>query len=44
MLRSNAAALCLKTGNAVILRGGKEAINTNRVLVRTREKRFLQSD
>ena len=31
----DAAALCLKTGNAVILRGGKEAINTNRVLVRT---------
>ena len=30
----DAAALCLKTGNAVILRGGKEAINTNRVLVR----------
>ena len=29
----DAAALCLKTGNACILRGGKEAINTNRVLV-----------
>ena len=26
------AALCLKTGNAVILRGGKEAIATNRAL------------
>ena len=26
------AALCLKTGNAVILRGGKEAIETNRAL------------
>ena len=26
------AALCLKTGNATILRGGKEAILTNRVL------------
>lgn len=25
----DAAALCIKTGNAVILRGGKEAINTN---------------
>ncbi|MBE6546565.1 MAG: glutamate-5-semialdehyde dehydrogenase [Ruminococcaceae bacterium] len=29
----DSAALCLKTGNAVILRGGKEAIRTNRVLV-----------
>lgn len=28
------AALCLKTGNAVILRGGKEAIETNRALAR----------
>lgn len=26
------AALCLKSGNACFLRGGKEAINTNRVL------------
>ncbi|MEG1835355.1 MAG: glutamate-5-semialdehyde dehydrogenase [Oscillospiraceae bacterium] len=26
---SDAAALCLKSGNAVILRGGKEAINSN---------------
>jgi len=29
----DAAALCIKTGNACILRGGKEAIDTNRVLV-----------
>ena len=29
------AALCLKTGNAVILRGGKEAIETNKALYRT---------
>ena len=28
----DAAALCLKSGNAVILRGGKEAVNSNRVL------------
>ena len=28
----DAAALCIKTGNAVVLRGGKEAIHTNRVL------------
>lgn len=29
----DAAALCLKTGNAVILRGGREAINSNKALV-----------
>ena len=29
----DAAALCLKTGNAVILRGGKEAINSNMAIV-----------
>lgn len=29
---SDAAALCLKSGNAVILRGGKEALHTNRAL------------
>jgi glutamate-5-semialdehyde dehydrogenase len=28
----DAAALCLKSGNAVLLRGGKEALETNRVL------------
>ncbi len=28
----DAAALCLKSGNAVVLRGGKDAINSNRVL------------
>lgn len=30
----DAAALCLKAGNAVLLRGGSEAIRTNGVLVR----------
>ncbi|ABL01101.1 glutamate-5-semialdehyde dehydrogenase [Pelobacter propionicus] len=29
---ADAAALCLKAGNAVILRGGKEAINSNRAI------------
>lgn len=29
----DAAALCIKSGNAVILRGGSEAINSNRILV-----------
>ncbi|MDR3197124.1 MAG: glutamate-5-semialdehyde dehydrogenase [Planctomycetaceae bacterium] len=28
----DAAAICIKSGNAVILRGGKEAIHSNRVL------------
>jgi len=30
---SDAAALCLKSGNAVILRGGKEAIHSNKAIV-----------
>lgn len=30
----DAGTLCLKAGNAVILRGGKEAINSNKCLVR----------
>ncbi|MCH5300059.1 MAG: glutamate-5-semialdehyde dehydrogenase [Ruminococcus sp.] len=29
---ADAAALCLKAGNAVILRGGKEAINSNKAI------------
>jgi glutamate-5-semialdehyde dehydrogenase len=31
---ADAAALCLKSGNAVILRGGKEAINSNIAIVK----------
>ena len=31
---ADAAALCVKSGNAVILRGGKEAIHTNRAIHR----------
>ncbi|MGG7079165.1 glutamate-5-semialdehyde dehydrogenase [Clostridium sardiniense] len=30
----DAAGLCLKTGNAVILRGGKEAINSNMAIIK----------
>jgi len=30
----DAAALCIKSGNAVVLRGGKEAVNTNMAFVR----------
>ena len=38
----DAAALCLKTGNAVVLRGGREALNTNIELIRIM-KNALQS-
>lgn len=31
---ADAASLCFKTGNAVILRGGKEALNSNRLIAR----------
>tara|TARA_Y200000002_G_scaffold367212_1_gene359036 strand:+ start:940 stop:2190 length:1251 start_codon:yes stop_codon:yes gene_type:complete len=31
---SDVAGLCFKSGNAVILKGGSEAINTNRILVK----------
>ena len=34
------AALCLKTGNAIILRGGKEAIRSNTALARSVSKSF----
>ena len=44
----DAAALCIKSGNAVVLRGGKEAINTNRILVKLMrevfEESFISSD
>jgi glutamate-5-semialdehyde dehydrogenase len=32
---ADAAGLCLKSGNATILRGGKEALNSNQVIART---------
>ena len=31
---SDAAALCLKSGNAIILRGGKEALHSNRAIAK----------
>ena len=37
------AALCLKTGNAVILRGGKEAIETNKALAKAVKRAFAHS-
>lgn len=35
---ADAAALCLKSGNAVILRGGKEAVLTNKVIADSMRK------
>ncbi len=34
----DAAALCIKSGNGVVLKGGKEAINTNRALIKIMKK------
>jgi glutamate-5-semialdehyde dehydrogenase len=38
------SALAIKTGNAVILRGGKETIHSNRVLVELAQKALVQSN
>lgn len=35
---ADAASLCLKAGNAVILRGGKEAINSNKAIAKIDRK------
>lgn len=40
----DAAALALKTGNAVVLRGGKEAIHTNRALVKALRQGLEETD
>lgn len=37
------ACLCLKTGNAVILRGGKETTHSNRILVEIIQQALIQS-
>ena len=39
----DAASLCIKTGNAVILRGGSEAINSNKVIVNALSKAVEQA-
>jgi acyl-CoA reductase-like NAD-dependent aldehyde dehydrogenase len=39
---SDAAALCLKAGNAVVLRGGSEAINSNLEIVKLFKEVFNQ--
>ncbi|HEV2294855.1 MAG TPA: glutamate-5-semialdehyde dehydrogenase [Tepidisphaeraceae bacterium] len=40
---SDAAALCLKSGNAVILRGGKEALHSNRAIVTIISSALIES-
>ncbi len=40
----DAASLCLKSGNAVILRGGKEAIHSNRALAGIMQKALKRND
>lgn len=41
---ADAAALCLKSGNAVILRGGKEAINSNKIIANIMREALLKTD
>jgi glutamate-5-semialdehyde dehydrogenase len=41
---SDAAALCLKSGNAVILRGGKEAFHSNRAIANIISKALAAAD
>lgn len=40
----DAAALCLKTSNVCILRGGSEAINSNKILVKIMKKALMSAD
>ena len=41
---SDAAGLCIKSGNAVILRGGSEAINSNMAIVNALRKGLEEAD
>lgn len=41
---SDAAALCLKSGNTVILRGGREAIHSNTAIYRVMREALKKSD
>ncbi|MGB6230446.1 MAG: glutamate-5-semialdehyde dehydrogenase [Litorimonas sp.] len=41
---ADAAALCIRSGNAVILRGGSEAVQTNRALYAAIRKGLARSD
>ena len=37
----DAAALCLKSGNATLLRGGKEAINSNKAIIKVMQEALV---
>lgn len=41
---TDAASLCFKTGNAVILRGGKEAFHSNQILVQLLQKALKEKN
>lgn len=41
---TDAASLCFKTGNAVILRGGKEAFHSNQILVTVLQQALKQKE
>ncbi|MER1954713.1 MAG: glutamate-5-semialdehyde dehydrogenase [Desemzia incerta] len=41
---TDAGALCFKSGNAVILRGGKEAIHTNKAIISILQEALSQTD
>jgi glutamate-5-semialdehyde dehydrogenase len=41
---SDAAALCVKSGNAIILRGGKEALHSNRAIVQVVSEALRESE
>jgi glutamate-5-semialdehyde dehydrogenase len=41
---SDAAALCIKAGNAVILRGGSEAVHSNRAIAEALRQGLAESD
>ena len=40
---SDVASLCFKSGNAVILKGGSEAINTNKILAKLFRKALIEN-
>ena len=40
---SDISSLCFKSGNSVILRGGSEAINTNKILIQLFRKALLEN-
>ena len=41
---SDVASLCFKSGNAVILKGGSEAINTNKILIKLFRKALKENN